>query len=509
MINFRANNINHTIYLIGITTLFLGWLLIPQDFIASDPWRYSSIAYRIMSDKGLDPSIFGQRLGVIIPVALCYKLFGVSIYSTNLWPLMSAMLTLTVLWLALPDIRQKTIAVLLTLSMGAIWQYSSSLYPDLIAGAFMALSVFMLTRRSNHNNIMAGLIGSASLFVAFLAKESAYWCLPLWLYAIYEDIINKSETKYFWIAAFVLSATLGVLYCLFCQIAWGDPLARFKVVQSLTGVHLWAWDKASTKELIKRLTIQPIELYTQTFSFPFFLSIIALYIQPAQLRYWSYYLILTIIFFWFGSTSFTSYEPMPVFDRMILPSLAPIIILSSWTTNWIIFQLNRFNFASAFAIVLFLFITTSKLLIFIYSSTVRPMESDAIVEIKKEIYANPRERIVIITSDQRSPESLKMYFGYNYPENLNVLDAITISDPAIIYNYSRILIYLNSERSSFLKSAYGQSNADSALRNAGFRAIYNKNPYLVLEPSMNPESVCNHSWPSGTGISAKFFNIQF
>jgi hypothetical protein len=24
-----------------------------------------------------------------------------------------------------------------------------------------------------------------------------------------------------------------------------------------------------------------------------------------------------------------------------------------------------------------------------------------------------------------------------------------------------------------------------------------------------PESVCNHSWPSGTGISAKFFNIQF
>ena len=24
----------------------------------------------------------------------------------------------------------------------------------------------------------------------------------------------------------------------------------------------------------------------------------------------------------------------------------------------------------------------------------------------------------------------------------------------------------------------------------------------------NPESVYNHSWPSGTGISAKFFNTQ-
>ena len=207
----------------------------PQEFIASDPWIYSKIAHGIAEnfDFGSN-SIFNQRLGVVIPVAISYSLFDVNILSTNLCSLIATLTIIIIVWIALPDAKSKIISLVLSLISVPLWKYSSSLYPDIIATSFMAGSTLILMRRDHHNSIIIGIIGVLSLFLGFLAKELAYWVLPLWVFALYEDVRNRTfykKWKTFYLPAFMSALILCIFYLVFCYIIWDDPLAHFKAVQ--------------------------------------------------------------------------------------------------------------------------------------------------------------------------------------------------------------------------------------------------------------------------------------
>jgi len=165
----------------------------------------------------------------------------------------------------------------------------------------MALSVYLLINRASGGNklrlITIAIFGVIFLFIAFLAKESAYWVLPLWIFAFYEDYQKKYIPFYFWGSVITSGILLGAIYLIFCHFIFGDALARFRAVESLTGVHLWAWDHSSAKELIKRLTTQPLALFYTAYGVIFYIAVAATNFIPRSLHYWSYYLILTVFFF--------------------------------------------------------------------------------------------------------------------------------------------------------------------------------------------------------------------
>src|SRR5262249_29178253 len=90
--------------LLALTIRVALWMAYPHAFIASDPWYYSQQAYRLIHDLRFSVGdIFDHRIGVLVPVGLLYRAFGVSILTTNLWPLCAAMLIAVTVWLALPD----------------------------------------------------------------------------------------------------------------------------------------------------------------------------------------------------------------------------------------------------------------------------------------------------------------------------------------------------------------------------------------------------------------------
>ena len=466
--------------ILGVIVLALGWFFIPQEFISSDPWSYSKIAYSIAENGDFGSShAFNHRLGTILPVAATYAIFGVNILTTNLWPLISAVIILIVIWLALPDDNSKILGVVLSVVSVPLWKYSTSLYPDLIAAAFMALSVYLLINRASGDNksklITTGILGINFLFVAFLAKESAYWVLPLWVFAFYEDYREKSMPVYFWGSVISTGIILGALYLAFCHFIFGDAFARFRAIESLTGVHLWAWDQSSAKELIKRLTTQPLSLYYATYGIAFYLAVAATNLIPRSLRYWSYYLIFTVLFFWFGSTSFSTYEPMPLVDRMILPSFPSIVILASIMLSiaW-----NKFNHQRTvgpvvlFSVGVLLLGLTTSTLSFFYGAIRNPLTETRVAQfIASEISSNKASRFLLITSDQRSSFSLEQFFGYVYPDNLVVLSATTEAKRVNLYNYDKIFVFLHKGRSGFLASAYGQANADDAIESLGLPLV--------------------------------------
>jgi hypothetical protein len=68
----------------------------------------------------------------------------------------------------------------------------------------------------------------------------------------------------------------------------------------------------------------------------------------------------------------------------------------------------------------------------------------------------------VLTSDSRSVESLKFFFGYRYPDNVTVAQAKQMAEIDQKYG-DRIFVYQNLDRSRWLKVAYGIENSDSEI----------------------------------------------
>jgi hypothetical protein len=487
------------------------WFLYPHEFIASDPWAYSLRAFEISDDfKFGDNHVFSHRIGVTLPIALLYTIFGVNIITTNLWLLCAALLIVVVVWSALPDKTSKIIGAALCITSVPLFTASVALYPDIIATAFMASSTLVLFRRKTviEAPVRAWLLTPISaifmLFMAFLAKESAYWVLPLWALAFIADVREGKRTmllRRFYLPVFIIGVLLGIGYLIFCHVTWGSALARLKSIQALTGQHLWSWDRASSWQLIKRLTISPVRLLQSYYGAPILiLALLALALrwpsrlvltfsirQPAQLketgeqqeqeraltRSWGCYTVVCLLFFWFGSTSLTRYEPMPLMERMTLPLLPGLYVLAALMAARLFVNSERAGRYNSLILIL-LVLGVGGVPFARYVSSWRGQklaEANAMAIVQQETTKHSETEHLLVCSDVRSPASLAFYFSYKYPANLRALSVGTLSDE-LLRSAGRRFVFVHKQRSTFLKSSYGHPSYDAEIDALGLAPVY-------------------------------------
>lgn len=473
--------------LLVLVLYVLLWLVYPQEFIASDPWLYSTRAFEI--SRGFqfgDGHVFDHRLGVTIPVAVSYAVLGVGITTTNMWPLCAALLIIVTVWVALPTASSKMTGAVICLTSIPLFKSSLALYPDGIAAAFMALSSLLLFERkrliqANNASLLVTSGAVSLLFVAFLAKESAYWVLPLWIYAALTDMKSSERAllmRQFYLPLIATGTFLGVAYLGFCYTIWGDPLARFKSVQSLTGQHLWSWEDATIRDYIKRLTIAPIRLLTSQYSaHMLFFALCGFVIAPPSIRQWRYYTACCILFYWFGSTSFTRYEPMPLMERMTLPALPGIYILGAFVITRLASYLSTFSrrlqhAGAVLPLLLVVCFTGSSFVAYIYSwKNITLAEANVMAIVQQEIKDNPEKKYLLISSDSRSPASLSFYFDYHYPDNLKVVSVAALTTD-LLTQADKEFVFLDKSRSEFLASAYGNAFYDKEIEALNLVPLY-------------------------------------
>jgi hypothetical protein len=473
-----------------------GWLALPKELLVSDPWMYSRAANNIAKhwDFGLPSNPLHLRIGVVWPVAVFYKIFGVNIVTTNLWPLLAALLLIVVVWCALPDLKSKVIGLGLCLLSAPLWDSTMRLNGDIIATAFMAASVLLLTRRdraerpSQLTPIAVG--GVAAIFVAFLAKETAYWAAPLWLFALFEDRKSRLRLRRFWVPAVVTGLLLGLGYLLLCHLIWGDALVRLRAVDDFTHQHLWARDRMSSVELLKRLSVGPLQFFAGYYGALFFFGIVGILVCPKQNRYWVYYLGLCIGLYWFGSASLISYQPLPLVPRLSFPTLPAFLILAAHLTARLeIRDPGPYRVPRWAPIVLIAVMMFFSLAPFAKVQVSNPLqETQAMAMLKNELIKNPASGHLLITSDKRSPDSLEFFFGYQYPSNLR---AVSAEDGAKrIRSGEHVYVYIHKDRSEFLKSAYGDKafpNWDEGIESLGLHKLFESPPVTLFEVSGSPE----------------------
>ncbi|HEY5925002.1 MAG TPA: hypothetical protein VIV11_25145, partial [Kofleriaceae bacterium] len=157
------------------------------DFVLGDPLWYAAVASDLARDFGgvfspAETHPFVMRVGLTVPVALFYKLFGVSTLATNLYPLIAALGVTVVVYAAAPTPRAKLIGLALAVFCTPLLSSATVLYADLPCAALMAAAVLCLARRDRPRGAWWIAGAAVATMAAFLVKETALWTGIVWLY---------------------------------------------------------------------------------------------------------------------------------------------------------------------------------------------------------------------------------------------------------------------------------------------------------------------------------------
>lgn len=449
----------------------LAWSVVPRSFRISDPSWYAAEAavmaggYNFPPEHVLEPRassrenhLFSHRYGLILPTAAFYKLFGINLHTLNAVGLLATLMIIAVVWAAMPNERIRRASLLLCLLSVSLWKSSVFLFPDLTVAAFMAASSLCLfsrerVLRTQTTSRLIGLavLGMFLLFYAFLTKLSAYWVLPLWVWALVKDSYGPDRRPLlpgFWMPAMLTGLVLGVGYLIITHIIWGSPWARFEAIESAQ--HLWAGK--SDKDLLTTGPIKPLLNLVGHWGLLLFAGAGLLLASP-RLRPWIGYLICCLGFYWFGSVSLSSYQPLPTgFPRMILPAVPAILIFAS-------FLIGRLPSKIIGALIVIMISGVPLYQWMKAHQAEHPAPSQVIVSmIKKEMAENPNAEYLLICSETRSCDTeFPFYFGYDYSGNFRAVYAGRLKDTPI-ESEPVIFVYLNQQWEKYLQNAYGEKH---------------------------------------------------
>lgn len=306
-----------------------------------DPAYYFKHAWEIANGTfEINGSVFWNRFGMLVPLSLLIKLFGISYWAALLWPLLCYLLLLFGIYRLLYSYSAPAAffcAALVGLSYTFIW-FNALIMPDTIMTGFAFLAMLLLWKMNHKpaNEARNGLLFSLLLFAAFVTKLTIIFLLPFILFVWFQNFRDKKLTR-FWIWAAGPGVLILLLYHLGYQIFADDFLLRYSGIENDHNVSEWSYYTASTQEIIERITYAPILLLFSdlTFSLPLLLAVPSLRLRVRQFHrlevFFTILLFILMVLYWWGSSSFKSYNPIPINYRMWLLLIIPLNVLAALT----------------------------------------------------------------------------------------------------------------------------------------------------------------------------------
>lgn len=338
--------------ILAVHVLF--WLALRPAVPSTDDLCYFKDALKVSDGTyEFNSSPKTQRLGIILPTYLIISVFGTSPYAISLLPLIFSIVSILLIYLLFKHDSTLALTASVLLAVNTIQiTYSCALFPDAILSLIM-FSIACSFHLRNDNRKLLGVFAAISLVVAFFVKQLVVVLIPLIAYWIINDLIKRRNTA-FHIAFISTVGIAGSLVIYSIYQTTGDVLFILKSVEEN---HNRIFADVSNAELINRLTWQPIVFLNGLVGYwPLILLSIPAVIHEFKnhsVDDHTKYLIYLICVFWLGSTSIENYSPVLLLDRMWLPMLIPLCILSAKTIVW---QANAHPF--------WVFVFTSTAMIF-------------------------------------------------------------------------------------------------------------------------------------------------
>lgn len=408
------------------------WLAAQDDLSPFDPLWYADSAGKLAFHAGAlfvphNGSPFATRLGLLAPIALAYRLVGVSALATNLPCLLAGLGVHAIAYAAVPTPRGKLLAVLFAATCTPLLVDAHDLNPDLPCAAMMGASLLCLTRRDRPRGA-AWLVAAAVLwFAAFQVKEVAVWCAPAWIYAAIRDLRDRGSrwAVHAFGPAVGVGAGLAAGYLVFCAVLWRDPLVRFHGIENMAGQHGWELVGHAAGEWVARLTWQPAVMLYKMFGVLLVPAVLSPWLVRDRGRIWVVATAAILLLYWFGSGALGAYLPLPLRHRMILPVLPGLIIVAALASDVAIDAVQRWirdprwRIGLGAASVLILAVPYVRAVHKQLAGIEHP-EHAAYEALHAEFAGASDRGVVLVCGDYRCPPLTGFYFGFAPPPNLSV-----------------------------------------------------------------------------------------
>lgn len=342
---FSEINNKNKLFIYILMILTLGILLRAvffSGYVSGDDRAYIARAYNyFQGDWGAPYSHWGARTAIVLSTTLSYKLFGVNIYSTALFPFIFSISSIILAYLFASYLFDKKTGVMAAFLLAIFPMdvfFASQLFPYSFLTLFSCLSLYLFCKGNDENRPVLLLLSGISLGIAYLCRITALYCLIFFvLYLFWKKEYNK---KIFFV---VVGLTIVVcLESLFYFWQSGDFLLRLHILTNKVSVI----NKTipTKKNVDAAWILEPLirPFFEQEFGlfFPFFLFSIFFSVfcrgnnKTKSLLIW---IIPIFIYLSYGTTSPLYYHPLRRLPRYQSVLIIPWIVLLSYS----ILKLNK------------------------------------------------------------------------------------------------------------------------------------------------------------------------
>lgn len=289
---------------------------------------------------------FYNRIGLILPVAILYKLFGFNEYISMVYPFLCSLINIGLVFISgalFFNIRVGILAVILLSFLPLDVALSTILIPDLPASTFISIcSIIFLycEMRSVKWESILYFISGLSIGWAYLTKEySLFFGIFLFVYVAIS--VFKKRAKFGWIYL-----GIGILLPIMTELTYyffktGNILYRIHAIETTHNVSVWSGIHYHGYTLLKRMFFDLLNvlLENRVFGFNFFFVFAGMTLvileKRKQKELWYFVLWFGVMFLSlnFCPTSLKSYNLLQLVDRYMYLFICPSIILSGYYLN--------------------------------------------------------------------------------------------------------------------------------------------------------------------------------
>ncbi len=205
----------------------------------ADDVIYYSVIEKLLLNEDIGKTItssmhWGIRLGMIFPVWAFMELFGVSPFSTYLYPMILSIGTLFFIYIASLKLFNPAVALIASFCFAILPQdvyLAGVIYPDGPVILFASLFIYFFYRVSLNENvdIAQSIVIGLILGLGYYVRETAV----ILLIAVPILFFKTPNKKNYFKSVLLVLAGLSIAIGLEMLVVWlltGDPLARFKIL---------------------------------------------------------------------------------------------------------------------------------------------------------------------------------------------------------------------------------------------------------------------------------------
>jgi len=306
-----------------------------DGFYFYDDYAYIYYAQQIVSGtyQIANTDIFAHRWGLILPLALCIKIFGINEWAVCLLPLVATLCSLFLFYVFskhLPSNSRLYALLFFGLDFYTLF-FANKVYPDVLLTTLVLAGLYFLWHRNKHWIVALGFVFFN--FWAFLCKELIIYLLPFYVLIFAKDLRQK-QNYHFWIVSAFIVVLLTTIYLIVYQTFTENLFFRFQLIQDAhQDFGQFSYFHKGRNALLQRITYEPILMFINTTTLITFSGAIVwllfgnfnpksnYYISNTQKEFVSYLasaFASGLLMFWLMTTNFIIYEPIHLYPRHIL-----------------------------------------------------------------------------------------------------------------------------------------------------------------------------------------------